>query len=119
MLTEFGKFIRSYRLEHGLILKQMADELGVPSSYLSAVEMGRKSVTDEFLKRILTTFPFSEEEEKKLKQSAALSPVSAKLNLEKSSALHRKAALSFARKFDSLDDETIKKIMNLLGQEDD
>ena len=56
MFTEFGKFTRMYRLKHGLFLKEMAEKLNVPSSYLSAVEMGRKSITKEFANKIINTY---------------------------------------------------------------
>ena len=56
MFTEFGKFTRTYRLKHGLILKEMAEKLNVPSSYLSAVEMGRKSITKDFADKIISIY---------------------------------------------------------------
>ena len=62
MVTDFGKMIRVYRLEHGLMLKDMADKLNVPSSYLSAMEMGRKTISKEFIEKLIGLFSFTEEE---------------------------------------------------------
>lgn len=42
MLTAFGKEVRKIRLDRGELLKTMADSLGVKSSYLSAIEHGKK-----------------------------------------------------------------------------
>ncbi len=114
MVTQFGKLLRLYRLENGYILKDMADALKVPSSYLSAMEMGRKAVSNEFLNKILATYPFTEEETENLKQAAELSATSVRFNLEKANAEKRSMALNFARQFESMDDETVEKIKALL-----
>ena len=42
MLTSIGRFLRKLRIDHGEILKDMADALGVSSAFLSAVENGKK-----------------------------------------------------------------------------
>lgn len=114
MLTQFGKVLRLYRLENGYILKDMADALNVPSSYLSAMEMGRKAVSNEFLNKLLSTYSFTEEETVNLKKSAEMSAMSVRFNLEKANAEKRGLALNFARQFESMDDETVKKIKELL-----
>jgi transcriptional regulator with XRE-family HTH domain len=44
MLTEFGQYLRKIRIDCGDLLKDMADKLGVTSSYLSAVETGKRNV---------------------------------------------------------------------------
>ena len=45
MITELGKHLRKIRIDHGEILKNMADKLGVTSSFLSAVEIGKRNMT--------------------------------------------------------------------------
>ena len=42
MLTSIGRFLRKLRIDHGEILKDMADALGVSYAFLSAVENGKK-----------------------------------------------------------------------------
>jgi transcriptional regulator with XRE-family HTH domain len=46
MLTPFGKKVRKLRIDVGVTLKSMADAMGVTSSYLSAIETGKRAVTD-------------------------------------------------------------------------
>ena len=48
MLSPFGKFCRKLRLERGELLLDMAKKLQVQSSYLSSVEVGRKSVPESW-----------------------------------------------------------------------
>lgn len=114
MLTEFGKLIRKYRIDNNLILKDMADTLGLPSSYLSAMELGRKVVSNEFLEKLFAKYHFSQEEQRNFIEAAKLSVNSVKINIENVDSARRNMALSFARKFDSLDEETVKKILDYL-----
>ena len=44
-ISEFAIFCRKLRLDNNQILKDMADVLGVSSSYLSAVENGKRKNT--------------------------------------------------------------------------
>lgn len=116
MITEFGRFIRIYRLEHGLLLKDMSDKLNMPSSYLSAIEMGRKTITNEFVSKLICTFPFTNDEETRLRQAVENSANCVKINnLQSATQQQRNAALSFARKFNDLDSTTIDKILELLN----
>ena len=41
-MTPFGERMRKLRVERGLTLKQMAEDIGVSSAYLSALEHGRR-----------------------------------------------------------------------------
>lgn len=121
MLTQFGKLLRKYRIEHNLILKEMADTLNIPSSYLSAIEMGRKTITKEFLNKLYKAYSFSDLEKQQFNEAAELSAGSIKLDLNNASLNQRNMVLSFARKFDNLSEETVKKIMDYLkdGNDDD
>ena len=42
-MTPFGKRLRTLREERGILLKDMAADLGVSATYLSALEHGRRS----------------------------------------------------------------------------
>ena len=115
MITEYGKFIRIYRLQHGLLLKDMSDKLNVPSSYLSAMEMGRKTITNDFISKLISTYTFTNDEEATLRQAIANSAMLVKVDLQTATQQQRNAAVSFARKFNDLDSSTIDKILELLN----
>ena len=119
MITEFGKTLRFYRLEHGILLKDMAMALDVPSSYLSAIEMGHKSVTKDIVEKILNKYTFTQEEKKQLEKSVEESVLSIKIDLRDINSKKRTAALSFARKFVNLDSNQVDKILSFLNDEDD
>lgn len=52
MVTEFGKFCRKLRIDNDEHMVNMAEKLGVTSSYLSAVENGKRKVPEEWFNEI-------------------------------------------------------------------
>jgi transcriptional regulator with XRE-family HTH domain len=71
-MTPFGRKIREMREERGLTLKAMADALGVSSSYLSALEHGRRgSPTWLMIQRIIAYFNVIWDEAEALQRLAA------------------------------------------------
>jgi len=56
MLTPFGKALRKLRLDLDISLKDMAEKLNVSSSFLSAVETGKKKIPQNFLEKIITNY---------------------------------------------------------------
>ena len=67
MLTEIGKFLRRYRIDNGLLLKDMAGKVGVTSAYLSAVENGKKRPTEDLVGKIINAYDLDSEKAAELK----------------------------------------------------
>ncbi|MDY7806446.1 helix-turn-helix domain-containing protein [Burkholderia stagnalis] len=55
-LTEFGKVVRKARIDTGQTLLSMAEELGTTASFLSAMETGRKKVSEQWVAKIAKFF---------------------------------------------------------------
>jgi hypothetical protein len=51
-ITEFGKAVRKSRIDAGVNLVEMASELSTTTSFLSAMEMGRKKIPSEWIQKI-------------------------------------------------------------------
>lgn len=62
MITEFGKIMRKYRIDHDMIMKDMATKIDVSISKLSSTESGRCKLTEEYVYKVLDTFSFTEDE---------------------------------------------------------
>ena len=92
----------------------MAEKLNVPSSYLSAVEMGRKSITKDFADKIISIYNFTQEELEQFNIAVEKSANAYKLSVSRQNSEKRELAYSFARKFDSLSPEEVKKLMEFL-----
>lgn len=50
--TPFGTKVAELRVEKDMLLSEFADALGVSAAFVSMVEMGRKPVPSEWLRRI-------------------------------------------------------------------
>ena len=55
-LTPFGKAIKILRMDAGISQKEMAQDLGVSSTFLSNMEMGRKKINPDWVEKISEYF---------------------------------------------------------------
>jgi transcriptional regulator with XRE-family HTH domain len=121
MLTEFGKALRKLRLDNSEILKNMAERLSVSSSYLSAIEHGKRQIPQDFISKLSQSYALSEGVVQSLAKAREHSISQVGLDLGNTQGHKRDAALIFARQFDELDDFTAQSIVDLLqrGRVDD
>lgn len=116
MLTSLGQFLRKLRLENGEILRTMAEKLGVTSAFLSAVENGKKKMPLSWYEKLPLLYTFSEQQQDALKKAVMESSDVVELSLHNVPFGRRDLAISFARRFDSLDEETSQMIFDLLNK---
>lgn len=116
MLTSVGKFLRKIRIDHGEILRDMAKQLGVSSAFLSAVENGKKRMPETWLSKLETLYSLDAAQIEELKEAVLEASDVIELNMRDASTANRQLAISFARKFDSLDEDTTKKIICILNK---
>lgn len=116
MLTPLGKYLKQLRLDHGnMLLSAMAEQLRKPSSYLSAIEYGRKNCPPDLLNQIFLLFNLDFESRDKLKKAAEESKDSYRIKTtENQNFMARTVAASFARQFSSLNDEQLKELKRIL-----
>ena len=112
MLTAFGRFVRKIRIDTGWLLKDMAESLGVTSSYLSAVETGKRRIPNDWAEKITKIFQLDSDSIYELNASIQESQQEIQLNLSAASKQQRDLAFAFARKLDGLDENEIKNIFN-------
>jgi len=116
MLTEFGQYLRKLRIDCGELLKDMADKLGVTSSYLSAVETGKRNIPDGWVEKISQFYKLHMFEQEALQIAANNSAKAVTMDLSNMVPKRRETALLFARKFDDVDDSAIEAIRKLLNE---
>lgn len=114
MLTQFGKFTRKLRIDNGELLKEMADKLGVTSSYLSAVETGKRNAPHDWLEKLTALYRLSVEEVAALNSAIEMSQLSVKIDLHNSNARDKNLAMAFAREFKELNEDDKSKILRIL-----
>jgi transcriptional regulator with XRE-family HTH domain len=119
MLTPFGKKVRKLRIDVGVTLKSMADSMAVTSSYLSAIETGKRAVTKPILDSIVSFFSNEGVEvQEELIKAARDSQQSVEINLSGKNTQAREAALAFARNFDELSATDFARLTQLLNKKD-
>lgn len=119
MITQFGKVLRNIRMDKGELLKEMAQKLGVTSSYLSAVEVGKRAIPESWVGKIVAIYNLSEAEKLDLQSAAFMSAKQIKINLQDASTNSRNLAYAFAREFKDLSDGDYQAIMAILQKKGD
>ena len=60
-MESFGEFIRKFRTEKGLLLREVAANLGIDPSLLSRIEHGEKRMTRDQVERLSRVLGIGEE----------------------------------------------------------
>ena len=111
MLTSIGRFLRKLRIDHGEILKDMAEKLEVTVSFLSAVENGKKKMPTAWNKKICDLYQLDANQRDAF---TADTEHSIEMNLYDVTMGRRELAVSFARKFSEIDDFQVEEIKKIL-----
>lgn len=117
-LTPFGKMVRELRTKKDVLLKYMAEEIGVTSSFASAVETGDRNATTAYAEKVANYFGLSAPDRRKLLDAAADSKGRMSISLQGVSKSQRTVAMAFARKFPSLSETDVEKLLKALGKEE-
>jgi transcriptional regulator with XRE-family HTH domain len=56
VITKFGKRVRQYRIQIDALMADMAKALECSPAYLSAVELGKKPLSDDLVSKIIAYF---------------------------------------------------------------
>ncbi len=114
MLTSIGRFLRKLRIDHGEILKDMADKLHVTVSFLSAVENGKKKMPANWNRMICELYNLDEDQRQAFAMAIADTEETIEMNLYGASFNRRELAVSFARKFSDIDEGQVDAIRKIL-----
>lgn len=116
MLTNFGKQLRTLRIERDKRLKDMAEELNVTVAYLSAVENGNRAVPDSWIGIIADRYGLTDREIVSLQKAAYENKSDIKINIANADSREKDLALSFARKFKTLSFEQVDELKKILDE---
>lgn len=94
----------------------MARQLGVSSAFLSAVENGKKRMPEVWLTKLESLYSLDAKQVEDLKEAVLETNGIIELDIRNSSTQNRQLAISFARRFDSLDEDTVHKISRILNK---
>ena len=118
MVTSYGKILRKIRIDEGEILGEMAQKLEISSAYLSSIENGDRNLPDGFTEKISQIYSLKKNVIKQLKSAEKEYVREARISFKNTSPIKRETALIFARTFNSMDDEDMKAIKQLLARKE-
>ena len=114
-MTKFGIFIRKFRLDKGILLRDMAKDLDISPAYLSAMETGHKDITQSLADKIISVYNLSIEQTKELKKSIVLSQQ--KICIATGQIVWKNEIVSMLKeKLDNLSEEQRLKIIEVLKE---
>lgn len=120
-MTPFGRFMRYIRTEKGLLLKDVANMLGVTSAYLSALEHGKKGQPSATMIATLESkLKLSPQQRRELRDAVRDSMNSMDIP-SKATPFAFETANAFARKLPNLSEQQLRRIKSILdqGEEDE
>lgn len=114
-MTKFGIFIRKFRLDRGILLRDMAKDLGISPAYLSGMETGNKDIPQSLADQIISVYNLSAEQSKELKKSIMLSQQ--KICITTGQIAWKNEIVSMLKeKLDTLSEEQQFKIIEVLKE---
>ena len=112
-MTPFGEKVRELRDQRGILLKKMAQDLGVSSAYLSALEHGNRGRPGTgFLQQICGYFNLIWDEVEEIKRLAQLSHPKVTVDTSGLSPHATELANLLAETIEELDVETLQWIIS-------
>lgn len=114
MLTPLGRQIRRLRIDKGVRLKDMADAFRVKSSFLSAVENGRKAPPETWPEKLNDYFQGFGVTLAKWRELAELSRRNVTIDLAEADEFDRETVMVFGRHFLDLPKERKQRIRRML-----
>lgn len=117
MLTEIGKFLRKARIDHGWLLKDMAEGVGISAAHLSTIETGKRQVTNDLVARLgaFLGLKAGTPEFAQLEKAAMLSRGQVEIEMKGMSMKHQETALAFSRQFSEMKSSDLDRILQVLN----
>ena len=114
--NEYGKILRSLRKERGESLNDMSKKLGVSIAFLSALEIGKKSIPLFYCDKVADAYELDDEQRKIIANAIDISNKRVVISLDDKTDIQRDFSLAVARNINRLTDEQMKTLIKLLNE---
>lgn len=116
MLTPFGVALRKLRLDKQMRLLDLANLLGRSSSYVSAVETGKKPIPQGYVAKIAEVMNLTLDELSELQKAA--DRTKRELSMGELSGSRRELVAEFARRVQTMDDIDLEELKKTIFKSD-
>lgn len=117
MVTEFGKILRKLRIDRNETLKTMAEKLNITSSYLSAIERGKRAIPVSLPDRLTSIYRLDIREQNKLHKAYDESIDRVIIKLPPNNIYKRNLALVFAKEINNLSNKQVTQLLKMITSE--
>lgn len=114
MSSKFGKELRKIRIDFDDSISGMASKLNISTSYLSAIEAGKRNIPSDMVSKIIDAYKLDKERSEILKQSEIDSAKEVNIKLTNVSIEQRNLVFALSRKLNEISDEECFKILEKL-----
>jgi HTH-type transcriptional regulator, competence development regulator len=114
MASKFGKELKMLRLKNDEILKNMADKMEMSSAYLSAIELGKRKVPDDFIEKLTKAYQLNQLQVNEINNALNEHEGKIEIILNNVDPEKKEMAMIFARTFENMGSEKAKQIIEML-----
>lgn len=116
MISKFGIVMRQFRSRTGESLRTMSSKLEISPAFLSAMEVGRRQIPQEYLPKIKNLYNLNDEDYIRLQEAAMETNNRVDIELSKMNEAQKAVSMTFARKIENADPELIEKLRKALEE---
>jgi len=116
MLSNFGKVLKIFRMDRGIMQKDMAADLDYSSSYLSSMESGKKDVPKDFFERMQSAYKLTDKDKKALNDALAQDIKEKEKNIDRKQEAIGELLTALNKK--DVKTEQIKTLISFVSKED-
>ena len=117
MKGDLSKFLAIKRIENNENLFDMARKLDISIAYLSSIENGKREIPRDFFEKIKKNYNLNLNEEEKLKKIISYTKKIV-IDMKELSEDWKDISLRYARKIQSLSEEKLRKLREILWEEE-
>lgn len=117
MKGDLSKFLAIKRIENNENLFDMARKLDISIAYLSSIENGKREIPRDFFEKIKKNYNLNLNEEEKLKKIISYTKKIV-IDMKELSEDRKDISLRYARKIQSLSEEKLRKLREILWEEE-
>lgn len=115
-VTQLGKFLRKVRIDRNQKLSDMATELEMSVAQLSAIELGKRSISAPVKQRLITFYSQFCSGEEEIGRLIDVSQPSFKEDFDGANDFQRELFISFARSYKALPEEQARQWLHELNE---
>ena len=118
MISKFGICIRRIRNKEKDSLRQMASKLKISPAFLSAMEVGRKTIPIDYVNKIQKIYSLNDEQSLLLEKSIFETNNRVSIELAQMNEAQKDISIMFARKIKRADNNLLEKLKKILNEKD-